>query len=97
MPGVGLEALAQAGAAELQELRRELQAFGRAVEGQLEQAVRQVQPLARALRDLEEEHLSYKEERLSELRLFGLEKRRFLGDIIVVFQYLKGTIKQQGD
>lgn len=57
MPGVGLEALAQAGAAELQELRRELQAFGRAVEGQLEQAVRQVQPLARALRDLEEEHL----------------------------------------
>ena len=57
MPGISLEGLAQAGAAELEELRRELQAFGRAVEGQLEQAVRQVQPLARALRDLEEEHL----------------------------------------
>lgn len=57
MPGNSLEDLAQAGAAELEELRRELQAFGRAVEGQLEQAVRQVQPLARALRDLEEEHL----------------------------------------
>ncbi|OXB76412.1 UNVERIFIED_CONTAM: hypothetical protein H355_014127 [Colinus virginianus] len=57
MPGVSLEGLARAGAAELEELRRELQAFGKAVEGQLEQAVRQVQPLARALRELEEEHL----------------------------------------
>lgn len=57
MPGASLEGLAQAGAAELEELRWELQAFGRAVEGQLEQALRQVQPLARALHDLEEEHL----------------------------------------
>ncbi|KAK2523095.1 Smtn [Columba guinea] len=62
MPGVSLEGLAQAGAAELMELRRELGAFRGVVEGQLEQALQQVQPLARALRALEEEHLELRAE-----------------------------------
>ncbi|XP_014749951.1 PREDICTED: smoothelin [Sturnus vulgaris] len=62
MPGLSLEGLAQAGAAELAELRQELVAFRGAAEGQLEWALQRVQTLAQALQTLEQEHLELRAE-----------------------------------
>ena len=42
------------------------------------------------------EHLPYKD-RLRDLRLFSMEKKKLQGDLITIFQYLTGAYRKAGE